>query len=133
MTHLLCIRYDSPMCDKLLILDEKKVHWFPRHISELDLIANRTLVAGVDLMSEDHPGFHDEEYRARRDDLSIKAQNHRWDQPIPRIDYTQDEVAVWSAVWDKMEGLWEKVRTIRKHYQRLALQGLLFAQSHAHS
>ena len=100
------------MTDKLLILDEKRVHWFPRHISELDLIANRTLVAGVDLMSEDHPGFHDAEYRRRRDDLSIKAQNHRWDQPIPYIEYTADEVAVWSAVWDKMEGLWEKVRTV---------------------
>ena len=98
------------MTDKLLILDEKRVHWFPRHISELDLIANRTLVAGVDLMSEDHPGFHDAEYRRRRDELSIKAQTHRWDQPIPRIEYTQDEVAVWTAVWDKMEGLWEKVR-----------------------
>ena len=101
------------MTDKLLILDEKKVHWFPRHISELDLIANRTLVAGVDLMSEDHPGFHDATYRARRDDLSKKAQNHCWDQPIPRIDYTPDEVAVWSAVWDKMEGLWEKVGAYR--------------------
>ena len=96
------------MTDKLLILDEKKVHWFPRHISELDLIANRTLVAGVDLMSEDHPGFHDAEYRRRRDDLSLKAQNHHWNEPIPRVEYTPEETAVWTAVWDKMEGLWKK-------------------------
>lgn len=44
--------------DKLLILDEKQVHWFPRHVSELDLVANRTLDAGVELEA-DHPGFHD--------------------------------------------------------------------------
>ena len=48
----------STITDKLLILDEKKVHWFPRHVSELDLVADRTLSAGTDLES-DHPGFQD--------------------------------------------------------------------------
>ena len=118
------------MTDKLLILDEKKVHWFPRHISELDLIANRTLVAGVDLMSEDHPGFHDAEYRKRRDDLSLKAQNHRWDQPIPRVDYTPEETAVWTAVWDKMEGLWEKVSC--KDWDNIARKPSVFFDILAH-
>jgi len=47
-----------PMTSKLLVLDEKRVHWFPRHKSELDLVADRTLDAGTDLES-DHPGFND--------------------------------------------------------------------------
>lgn len=34
------------------------MNWFPRHISELDLIANRTSDAGIDLEA-DHPGFSD--------------------------------------------------------------------------
>ncbi|KAL7561957.1 hypothetical protein ACA910_022512 [Epithemia clementina (nom. ined.)] len=97
-----------PMTDKLLVLDEKKVHWFPRHISELDLVANRTLDAGVDLISEDHPGFHDPVYRRRRASLTETALNHRWDQPIPRIEYTKDEINVWSTVWDRMEDLWKQ-------------------------
>jgi phenylalanine-4-hydroxylase len=90
------------LTEKLLILDEKDVHWFPRHISELDLIANRTLDAGVDLES-DHPGFNDEIYRARRGDLATNAVEHSWDKPIPHIEYTKDEIETWSTVWDRLE------------------------------
>jgi phenylalanine-4-hydroxylase len=92
---------------KTLVLDEKQVHWFPHHISELDLVVNRTLDAGKDLES-DHPGFNDPVYRARRANLTELAQNHRWDRPIPKLDYTEEEIATWAAVWDKMEGLWDK-------------------------
>lgn len=76
-------------------------------IAELDLVAHRTLNAGIDLES-DHPGFNDPVYRARRAKLATKAINHRWDQPIPRIEYSPDEVATWTTVWDRMEGLWKK-------------------------
>ena len=34
------------VCRNTLVLDSKEVPWFPRHISQLDLIANRTLDAG---------------------------------------------------------------------------------------
>ncbi|CAB9496196.1 Tryptophan 5-hydroxylase [Seminavis robusta] len=97
----------KPLANKVLILDSKDVYWFPRHISELDLVANRTLDAGVDLES-DHPGFHDTEYRARRAQMAENAQKHIWNKPIPRVQYTQNEKDVWSAVWDKMEGLLEQ-------------------------
>jgi len=97
----------KPMTRRVLILDEKRVHWFPRHISELDLIANRTLDAGKDLES-DHPGFNDKVYRSRRAKLTELAQKHRWDQPIPRIEYTEQETATWATVWDKMDNLWDK-------------------------
>jgi hypothetical protein len=71
------------------------------------LIAHRTLDAGVDLES-DHPGFNDQTYRARRAELAANAIDHRWDQPIPRIDYTKEETDTWGAVWDRMEPLWKK-------------------------
>jgi phenylalanine-4-hydroxylase len=82
------------------------VQWFPRHISELDLIVDHTLDAGSDLES-DHPGFNDKVYRKRRALLTESAQNHRWDKPIETIDYTPDEIATWGAVWDRMESLWD--------------------------
>ena len=86
-----------------------QVHWFPRHISELDLIANRTLDAGTDLEA-DHPGFHDVEYRARRARLAQSALNHRMSHDLPQTEYTKEEVETWGLVWDTMEDLWDKVR-----------------------
>lgn len=85
-----------------------QVHWFPRHISELDLIANRTLDAGVDLEA-DHPGFHDINYRQRRAKLAELALNHRMQHEIPTTEYTKEEVETWGLVWDTMEDLWAKV------------------------
>ena len=85
-----------------------QVHWFPRHISELDLIANRTLDAGTDLEA-DHPGFHDVEYRQRRANLAKQALEYRMHHEIPQTNYTKEEVETWGLVWDTMEGLWDKV------------------------
>jgi len=90
-------------------ISNKKVHWFPRHISELDLIANRTLDAGTDLQA-DHPGFRDADYRERRAKLAQLALNFRMHHEIPTTDYTKEEVEVWGEVWDTMEGLWDEVR-----------------------
>ena len=42
----------------MLILDEREVPWFPRHVSELDKIANKVMEAGKDIEA-DHPGFLD--------------------------------------------------------------------------
>ena len=104
---------------KLLILDEREVHWFPRHISELDLIADRTLDAGVDLES-DHPGFKDTVYRQRRAALTESAISHRWDKPIQRIHYSSEELSVWTTVWDRMEDLWGKY-ACKEYLQSLRL------------
>ena len=41
------------------MLDNRVVPWFPRDVGELDLVANKTLEAGVDIES-DHPGFLDQ-------------------------------------------------------------------------
>jgi phenylalanine-4-hydroxylase len=95
------------MTERLLILDEKTVEWFPRHISELDRIANRTMNAGTDLEA-DHPGFHDPVYRARREALAVAARSYTWDQPIGMVNYTPEETSVWTAVWDRMEPLLEQ-------------------------
>ena len=82
---------------QVLVLDGREVPWFPRHIAELDRIANNTLDAGVALAA-DHPGFHDPEYRARRAFVDGLARNHRHGCAYPQVRYEAAEHAVWRSV-----------------------------------
>jgi phenylalanine-4-hydroxylase len=91
----------KPRCINMLVIDEKEVPWFPRHISDLDLIANRILDAGTEL-NADHPGFHDKVYRARRDEMAQLAKNFRDGDQIPYIEYTADENKTWGMVYDRL-------------------------------
>lgn len=63
-------------CKEVNILESRKVKWFPRRVQDLDSIANEILDAGAELQS-DHPGFHDKEYRERREQLAEVALNFR--------------------------------------------------------
>jgi len=91
----------------MLVLDQREVPWFPVHISELDGIANRTLDLGTDLPS-DHPGAHDSEYRKRRMMLAELANSYKFGKEIPYIDYTEEEVATWGVIYNRLRGLVEQ-------------------------
>ena len=49
-------------------------------------------------LGQDHPGFHDAEYRARRNAIAARAVAWQVGQPLPRIDYTDGETAIWRQV-----------------------------------
>lgn len=89
---------------KLLVLDERSVPWFPRHIAELDRIAGNTLDAGSDLEA-DHPGFNDPAYRERRAMIDALARDYRHGQPIPVVDYSEQETAAWGEVFRRLQAL----------------------------
>lgn len=95
------------MADKLLVLDNRKVPWFPRHIAELDLVVRHTLDAGSDLES-DHPGFNDTEYRSRRALIEKLANEARHGDAFPIVDYTDEENRTWGAVYSLLRELHEK-------------------------
>ena len=99
-----------PECKNMLFLDEKIVPWFPKHLSDLDKVANRVIDAGSDGgdLQSDHPGFTDKVYRDRRRQLAALARNYVYHEPIPRIDYTAEEIATWGAVY-------RRLRQIREH------------------
>jgi len=83
------------------VLEGRKVAWFPRRAKDLDLVANEILDAGEDLQS-DHPGFHDAEYRSRRAMIAQRALSYKIGESIPAIEYTANEQATWTAIWDKL-------------------------------
>lgn len=97
------------------------VPWFPRRIRDLGRYASRTLSYGLELDS-DHPGFTDKVYRSRRyvkfyeffmltvikrkyfSDIAI---NYEHGQPLPRLEYTKEEIDTWSVVFEKLTTLYK--------------------------
>jgi len=81
------------------------VPWFPSTRKEIDLCVEE--VIGADsggLLAPDHPGFHDEAYKKRRNELAELANSYKeGDGRLPRVQYTEEEVRVWNAVYEKLE------------------------------
>jgi len=49
-------------------------------------------------LGENHPGFTDAAYRARRAEIAGAALAHRPGEPVPTIDYTEEEQDIWRLV-----------------------------------
>ncbi len=64
-------------------------------------------------LDEDHPGFGDPEYRARRNHIAARALN--WGHPtqpptpIPHVDYTPEEQQVWRTVCRELAAKHERL------------------------
>jgi phenylalanine-4-hydroxylase len=59
-------------------------------------------------LGEDHPGFHDERYRARRNEIAAAAVAWTPGEPLPRIAYNDEENAVWATVSGELHTKHEK-------------------------
>uniref|UniRef100_A0AAZ3SWQ5 Phenylalanine-4-hydroxylase n=1 Tax=Oncorhynchus tshawytscha TaxID=74940 RepID=A0AAZ3SWQ5_ONCTS len=81
------------------------VPWFPNDIQDLDRFANQILSYGSELDS-DHPGFTDPVYRTRRKEFADIAYNYRHGQVIPKVEYTAEEKATWSTVFNELKTLY---------------------------
>lgn len=86
---------------------ETTAPWFPRRIRDLDEFANHILNCGAEL-DADHPGFKDPVYRQRRKYFADIAINYRHGQPIPFVEYTQQEIETWQAIYDKVVPLYKR-------------------------
>ncbi|KAL5962588.1 Tryptophan 5-hydroxylase 2 [Taenia solium] len=100
------------------------VPWFPRHISELDVVSNNVHMYGKDL-DADHPSFKDEAYRRRRMEFAKIAYNYRYGDAITRIEYTKEERRTWSVVYRELMELH------RTHACKEYLKNIPLLQKHA--
>ncbi|CAF1594611.1 unnamed protein product [Adineta ricciae] len=78
---------------------------FPRKIHDLDQFANRvvSLDSGV---HSDYPGLHDPVYVKRRKEFADIAHQYRHGQSIPRITYTEQEIAIWGTIFRELAKLY---------------------------
>uniref|UniRef100_A0A7S1RW15 phenylalanine 4-monooxygenase n=1 Tax=Alexandrium catenella TaxID=2925 RepID=A0A7S1RW15_ALECA len=84
------------------VMPPREVPWFPLNIRDLDLTTD-TLDGGTALINEDHPGFSDQAYRRRREEIVTNAAQYRHGDRIPRIKYFDTEVETWQAVYGRLQ------------------------------
>ncbi|KAJ1740175.1 hypothetical protein LPJ78_001454 [Coemansia sp. RSA 989] len=101
------VRYVSSIEALKSTASSEQVPWFPRKLSDLDTFAEKVLEMGEEL-SSDHPGAHDPVYRKRRLEIVQKAKAYRTGQPLPRIEYTQEEKDTWKQVYTRLHAMYPK-------------------------
>ena len=59
-------------------------------------------------LDPDHPGFRDEVYRARRNEIARWALTYSEGDPLPEVAYTLEEHGVWRTVWEHLAPMHER-------------------------
>ncbi|GCB74512.1 hypothetical protein scyTo_0003603 [Scyliorhinus torazame] len=84
---------------------EEKFHWFPKKVSDLERC--HQLITNFDPdLDFDHPGYSDVKYRERRKQITETARNYKHGEPIPRVEYTPEEIATWREVYVNLKTLY---------------------------
>merc|ERR1712226_115375 len=84
---------------------DDEIPWFPRKISDLDRFADRILNIGAEL-APNHPGFTDPVYCERRRYFADIAIKYKHGEPLPYVEYTQEEIGTWSTAFTELTKLY---------------------------
>eukprot|EP00057_Strongylocentrotus_purpuratus_P031955 XP_786206.1 PREDICTED: tyrosine 3-monooxygenase isoform X1 [Strongylocentrotus purpuratus] len=82
----------------------KRGPWFPTRVHELDRCTHLLSNYEPDL-DDEHPGFTDKDYRERRQRIADVAFKYKHGQPIPRVEYTDDELRTWGLIYRQLKAL----------------------------
>lgn len=80
-----------------------EVEWFPMEERQLDLIGDTFQKS--DGRNMDHPSFTDPVYVQRRQAIGRSSKGYKMSDPIPRVDYTTEETALWGHIYKKVRPL----------------------------
>src|SRR4051812_12851399 len=69
---------------------------------------NQVTASDLVQLDPEHPGFRDAAYRARRNAIARVAMEYREGDPVPDVEYTEDEQGVWRTVWEHLAPLHER-------------------------
>ena len=83
------------------------VPWFPTKISDFNNIGKRVLSEGDGIQDADHPGFRDEEYRRRREEITSIAFDYNIEEEIPCVKYNETENQVWKFCYENLKELFK--------------------------
>jgi phenylalanine-4-hydroxylase len=70
-----------------------------------EVVADRNAIVQLD---PDHPGFRDQNYRARRNQIAEIAMNYHPGDPLPDAPYSAEEHEVWQTIWQALKPAHQK-------------------------
>nr|CAB3266935.1 th tyrosine 3-monooxygenase [Phallusia mammillata] len=76
--------------------------WFPRSKQDLDKCEHLSTEYDPTVLTS-HPGFCDEKYRQRRNQISQLAMEYKETKTIPSIVYTKEETEIWGKVYSSVK------------------------------
>uniref|UniRef100_A0AC34G364 Biopterin-dependent aromatic amino acid hydroxylase family profile domain-containing protein n=1 Tax=Panagrolaimus sp. ES5 TaxID=591445 RepID=A0AC34G364_9BILA len=103
--------------------------WYPKHISDLDKCGH-VMVKYEPTADPKHPGYGDDDYIARRADLNVYANNFKFGDPVPDLQYLEWEHETWRIAYLKLKELRDTHTCMeyRKNVKKMEDIGLITAE-----